>query len=93
LSEPTHARFKCKDGTQGIVSYYSLSDKSLRFIKLQVGGQTHTLPQAVSGSGARYSDSVAVEWFEKGDTALLNTDVGNDKSPSVSCKLTVSPTH
>lgn len=91
LSKPINASFKCKDGTQGTLSYYSLTDQSLRFLKLRFGGKTHTLPQVVSGSGSRYSDSITVEWFEKGGTAMLNKDVGNEKSPSVACKLTALP--
>ncbi len=36
--------------------YYQLSDESLRFAKVDTPEGNYTLPQLVSGSGARYTD-------------------------------------
>ena len=34
-------------------------------------GRKYTLPQVVSGSGARYTDEREIEWWIKGDSAMI----------------------
>jgi membrane-bound inhibitor of C-type lysozyme len=52
--------------------YYSLSDESLRFVKILFpDGREYTLPQAVSASGARYTDDMELLWWVKGDSAYV----------------------
>ncbi len=45
------------NGSQDIIiKIYSLSDKSLNFVKFTYKGKNYTLPQVVSADGARFSD-------------------------------------
>jgi len=64
--------YQCENGDRIVARYYSLSDESLRFVKVTMpGGKVHTLPRAVSASGARYTDDFKVVWWTKGDSALV----------------------
>lgn len=57
--------YKSADGDQFVARYGSLSDGSLPFLKVEMpDGQEFTLPQAVSGSGARYTDDRELVWWE-----------------------------
>jgi len=58
-------------GTERVTArYYSLSDESLRFVKILLpDGREYTLPQVVSASGARYTDDMELLWWVKGDSA------------------------
>ena len=48
--------------------YYSISDGTLFFIKIKgLGAEEHTLPQAVSASGSRYTDFLNFECLVKDD--------------------------
>lgn len=63
--------YQCANGERIVARYYSLSDKSLGFVKLCLAdGTEYTLPQVVSGSGARYSDDRDMVWWTKGETAF-----------------------
>lgn len=75
----------CDNGKKMAARYYNLSDNSLSFVKLTLNGKIYTLPQLVSASGARYTDERQVEWWVKGDKALLDEDVADDKSKLVEC--------
>ncbi|PIE53553.1 hypothetical protein CSA37_00920 [Candidatus Fermentibacteria bacterium] len=55
------------------VTYYSLSDNSLNFIRLVIDGETHTLPQVVSADGTKYTEDLDIIWWEKGDSAFVQT--------------------
>ena len=47
--------YACANGDRLVARYYSLSDDSLRFVKILFpDGREYTLPQVISGSGARY---------------------------------------
>ena len=63
---PVTARFECNDE---LVTTTVLDDR----LVLELSGRTITLPQAVSGSGARYSDGVSTFW-NKGNEATLELD-------------------
>jgi membrane-bound inhibitor of C-type lysozyme len=63
--------YQCADKTKLSVRYYTLSDKSLEFVKVSLNGKTHTLPQAVSGSGIKYSDDLYLTWWAKGDSGTV----------------------
>lgn len=62
------------EGQSVTARFYTLSDGSLRFVKLSLpGGGDHTLPQSVSGSGARYTDDGQLTFWVKGDSATVET--------------------
>lgn len=75
----------CDNGKKLAARYYNLSDNSLSFVKLTLNGKIYTLPQVVSASGVRYTDEHNVEWWSKGDNALLDEDVADDKSKVAEC--------
>ena len=60
-----------QSGKEAIVDHYLLSDSSLYFVKLLLSGIEFTLPQTVSGSGVRYSDSMDLTWWERADSAMV----------------------
>ena len=63
--------YQCENGVQIVARYYSLSDKSLDFVKVRLpGGKEYTLPQVLSGSGVRYSDDRELVWWTKGASAF-----------------------
>lgn len=75
----------CDNGKKLAARYYNLSDNSLSFVKLTLNGKIYTLPQVVSASGVRYTDEHTVEWWSKGDKAILDESVTDDKSKLVEC--------
>jgi membrane-bound inhibitor of C-type lysozyme len=63
--------YKSDLGDQIIAKYFSLSDKSLNFVKVTLpGGKEYTLPQVLSASGGRYTDDRELVWWTKGNTAF-----------------------
>jgi membrane-bound inhibitor of C-type lysozyme len=63
--------YHCENGAQIVARYYSLSDKSLDFVKVWLpDGKEYTLPQVLSGSGVRYSDDRELVWWTKGASAF-----------------------
>jgi len=87
LSKPSTLDYQCNDGSKIKVTYYNLSDNSLSFVKLTLDSEAYTLPRVVSASGVRYSDLHRIEWWTKGDTALLDKEVTNEKSALINCKV------
>ncbi|MFQ2272107.1 MliC family protein [Aeromonas enteropelogenes] len=64
--------YLCEQGKKVQVRYFTLSDQSLDFIKLALpDGKDYTLPQAVSASGARYSDEFQAVWWNKGEEGFV----------------------
>ena len=64
--------YLCDNGDRIVARYYTLSDESLRFVKLLFpDGTEYTLPQVLSGSGARYTDDIELLWWVKGDDAYV----------------------
>lgn len=64
--------YLCEQNQKVQVRYFSLSDESLNFIKLSLpNGKDYTLPQAVSASGARYTDDHEVVWWNKGKEGFV----------------------
>ncbi|MDA8109520.1 MAG: MliC family protein [Betaproteobacteria bacterium] len=81
--------YTCSDGSVVAVRYYALSDGSLRFARLRMQDGTElTLPQLVSGSGARYSDDHTTFWIkgnqatlsESGSSRTLECGAGQDRA-------------
>jgi len=63
--------YLCETSETITARYFSLSDKSLEFVKLRMpDGKDYTLPLALSASGARYTDDRELVWWTKGDTAF-----------------------
>lgn len=76
--------YQCADKTKLTVKYYSLSDKSLGFIKIKIGAQAEqTLPESISGSGAKFSDLRSLTWWTKGNKGdvYLSNDGPEDSWP------------
>lgn len=72
------AIYQCENNDRIDVKYYSLSDKSLNFIKVALpDGKVHTLAQSVSASGARYTNEKGLVWWVKGDAATMDLRDGN----------------
>ncbi len=70
--------YRCNGGERIEATYYSLSDKSLDFVKVHLpDGREVTLPQALSASGVRYTNDVEWVWWTKGDSALAETRTPN----------------
>ncbi|MGL4250065.1 MAG: MliC family protein [Aeromonas sp.] len=64
--------YQCEQGKKVQVRYFSLSDKSLDFVKLALpDGKDYTLPQTVSASGARYTDEHEAIWWNNGDEGFV----------------------
>lgn len=64
--------YLCEQNKKVQVRYFALSDDSLNFIKLSLpDGKDYTLPQAVSASGARYTDDHEVVWWNKGKEGFV----------------------
>ncbi|MCH7371674.1 MULTISPECIES: MliC family protein [Aeromonas] len=64
--------YLCEQNNKVQVRYFALSDDSLNFIKLSLpDGKDYTLPQAVSASGARYTDDHEVVWWNKGKEGFV----------------------
>lgn len=60
------------DGQTVTARFYMLSDSSLRFVKVDLpDGNEYTLPQSISGSGARYTDDGLVTFWVRGDSAFV----------------------
>ena len=66
-------KYESKDGKIFKARYGSLSDESLHFVKIRTpNGREYTLPQAVSGSGARYTDDREIVWWEHRGTVRVD---------------------
>jgi len=64
--------YSCENNDLIAARYYSLSDNSLNFVKLTMpDGKEYTLPQALSASGARYTNDLELVWWIKGDAATV----------------------
>ena len=65
--------YESANGDQFVARYGSLSDGSLPFVKLKMpDGQEYTLSQAISGSGARYTDDRSIVWWEHQGTVRVD---------------------
>ncbi|MGV8079564.1 MAG: MliC family protein [Syntrophales bacterium] len=75
--------YVCDGGDRILATYYELSDRSLSFVKVRLpGGREYTLPQALSASGARYTDDRELVWWIKGDAAFAEgRDAGGEWKP------------
>ncbi len=85
--------YRSGNGDQIVARYYTLSDSSLNFVKvLMPDEQEYTLPQVLSGSGARYTDEMELIWWVKGDsvTVQLRDDNGEWESVFENCCVVTS---
>lgn len=63
--------YQCEGDSEVVVQYYSLSDNSLSFIKLNLPGEAEiTLPRTLSASGEQYSNG-AITWWVKSETGAV----------------------
>lgn len=62
----------CDGGKRITARYYTLSDRSLDFVKLALpDSKEYTLPHVMSASGVRYTDDREIIWWAKGDGAMI----------------------
>jgi membrane-bound inhibitor of C-type lysozyme len=75
--------YVCDNGDRILATYYQLSDGSLSFVKVRLpDAKEHTLPQALSASGSRYTDERELVWWIKGDAAFAEVrDAGGEWKP------------
>ncbi len=67
-----------KQGKSFEALYGSLSDNSLQFVKITTpDGKKYTLPQVLSGSGARYTDDREIVWWEH--HGVIRLDIRDEK--------------
>ena len=81
--------YLCEQNQKVQVRYFSLSDESLNFVKLALpDGKDYTLTQAVSASGARYTDDHEVVWWNKGKEGFveMRDEAGEWQSRYSDCK-------
>jgi membrane-bound inhibitor of C-type lysozyme len=71
--------YQCEGGQSFTVEFVD----NAKFALFTLNGKTLTLPQAISGSGARYSDGHTTLWI-KGDGAFVMED---DKITIKDCKV------
>ena len=70
--------YSCDNSVRITARYYSISDKSLHFVKVLLpGGTEYTLPCVLSASGARYTDGREIVWWTKGSSAFLERRDGS----------------
>ncbi|MEQ1913925.1 MAG: MliC family protein [Sideroxydans sp.] len=93
LNPPVTFFYNCDDGRSLVVRHYSLSDRSLEFIKLSLPGKVHTLAHVVSASGARYSDGDNVQWWSKGENGALNENAHDERARLTQCTQALSAGH
>lgn len=63
--------YQCEQNPNFFVRYFSLSDKSLSFVKLQLDNNHQiTLPQQPSASGGSYTNG-SIKWITKGTSGML----------------------
>ncbi len=82
--------YNCSNGDRIVARYYTLSDSSLHFVKvLMPDSREFTLPQVLSGSGARYTDDRMLTWWIKGDSASveMRDDNGNWQTIYENCAV------
>jgi membrane-bound inhibitor of C-type lysozyme len=86
--------YQCADKTKLTVKYYSLSDKSLMFVKIKIGAQAEqTLPESLSGSGVQFSDLRSLTWWTKGNKGeiYLSNDGPMDSWPLAHAECVALP--
>lgn len=65
--------YESETGEKFVARYGSLSDGTLHFVKLKMpDGKEYTLHQAISGSGARYTDDRSIIWWEHHGTVRVD---------------------
>jgi membrane-bound inhibitor of C-type lysozyme len=71
IGEPIY--YRSEKGDRFVARYGQLSDGSLGFVKVKTpDGREHTLPSAMSASGARYTDDRELVWWEHHGTVRLD---------------------
>jgi len=84
--EINHQNYQCKNDTIIHATYYSLSDNSLGFVKLTLPDNHEvTLAQAISASGARYSNGL-LTWWIKGSSGFFQS-----QNQSNNCQSQLNP--
>lgn len=64
--------YQSETGEKAVAKYFSLSDRSLDFVKVVMpDGKEYTLPRVMSASGVRYTDDMDLVWWTKGETATV----------------------
>ncbi len=81
--------YSCKDGKNVTAQYFHDNASGISVVKLTLDAGIRFLPQAVSADGGRYTDGRDIEWWDKGEEAMLNYDTtSDDPARQTTCKLT-----
>ena len=87
---PEAVPYHCEGFGTVAARYYSRGDDDRRYVRLILpDGAEHTLPQALSASGARYTDDHTLLWWIKGDRAILQVrdEAGAWQTISDNCRV------
>ena len=86
--------FTCEDNGQVMAAYSSngqVANLNVHLPKIGVSNKSVTLNQAVSGSGARYTNNsdpkMRYDWHTKADYGIMKVSMQNGQEYSVNCKL------
>ena len=92
-SNPESA-FTCEDNGQVMATYSDngqVANLNVNLPKIGLSNKSVTLNQAVSGSGARYTNNsdpkMSYDWHTKADYGIMKVSMHNGQEYSVSCKL------
>lgn len=84
----------CEDGGQVLAAYSAngqVANLNVTLPKVGVNNKKLTLNQAVSGSGARYTNTtdpkMSYDWHTKADYGVMSVKMANGQTYSVNCKI------
>ncbi|WP_201542796.1 MliC family protein [Psychrobacter faecalis] len=86
--------FTCEDGGKVMTAYSNdgqVANLNIRLPKIGLNNKNVTLNQAVSGSGARYTNdsdpNMSYEWHTKSDYGIISISKKDGQDYSVNCEL------
>lgn len=86
--------FTCEDGGQIMTAYSNsgqIANLEVSLPKIGVANKNIRLNQAVSDSGARYTNNsdpkMSYDWHTKADYGIMRVSMQNGQKYSVSCKI------
>lgn len=86
--------FTCEDKGQVKAAYSDngqVANLNVNLSKISLSNKSVTLNQAVSGSGARYTNNsdpkMSYDWYTKADYGIMKVSMHNGQEYSVNCKL------
>ena len=84
----------CQDNGQVMAAYSAngqMANLNVTLPKIGINNKKLTLNQAVSGSGARYTNTtdpkMSYDWHTKADYGVMSVSMANGQTYSVNCKI------